>query len=673
MVVRKRAAPPPSRSRELGEPKIQETAYVHSFANLIGDVTVGEGVVIAPGTSIRADEGSPFYIGDRSNIQDGVVIHGLDGSKVLGDRQKEYSVWIGRDTCIAHMALIHGPAYVGDDCFIGFRSTVFNARVGKGCIVMMHALIQDVAIPPGKYVPSGATVTTQAQADRLPDVRDVDRAFAARLLEINAALREEAQQSNGTGEMSPVRDLKSDELRRAVSSDTSVGKMTFNRETTEQVRRLLQQGYRIGIEHANARRFKTKSWLTAGTLSSNRPDRALAELQGALADYENEYVRVVGIDPDAKRRVAEIIVQRPGESAPTGNGSSGASSYRASRPAASRGGGTTTASGDLDGDAAEQVRSLLRAGYQIGVERANARRFKTKSWLTVGTLESKREADAIAELNEILTQCQGEYVRVIGIDAEAKRRVVETIVQRPDGSSTPTKTAATKVAAVTGNAGVASYGRSGSTSLSPETIDQVRSLLSQGYRIGTEHATPRRFKTKSWKSCAPIQATQEREVLRELEACMAEHAGEYVQLIGIDPGAKRRVLETIIQRPDDKPAPSSGSRTAASSTGQGFGASAASYQASKNGASSDRLDRETLDQIRSLLAQGCKIGTEHATPRRFKTKSWQSCAPIDSTRLSDVVPALEACLQEHDGEYVRLIGIDAAAKRRVAETIIQRP
>jgi carbon dioxide concentrating mechanism protein CcmM len=31
---------------------------------------------------------------------------------------------------------------------------------------------------------------------------------------------------------------------------------------------------------------------------------------------------------------------------------------------------------------------------------------------------------------------------------------------------------------------------------------------------------------------------------------MAEHAGEYVRLIGIDPKAKRRVLETIIQQPN---------------------------------------------------------------------------------------------------------------------------
>jgi len=35
---------------------------------------------------------------------------------------------------------------------------------------MMHALIQDVEIPAGKYVPSGSVITNQQQADRLRDV-----------------------------------------------------------------------------------------------------------------------------------------------------------------------------------------------------------------------------------------------------------------------------------------------------------------------------------------------------------------------------------------------------------------------------------------------------------------------------------------------------------------------
>jgi len=138
-------------------------------------------VVIAPGTSIRADEGTPFHIGDDSKIQDGAIIHGLEKSRVVGDDGREYSVWIGRGSCITHMALIHGPAYVGDRCFIGFRSTVFNARIGADCIVMMHALVQDVEIPAGKFVPSGSVITSQQQADRLPDVTEIDRAFLVTL------------------------------------------------------------------------------------------------------------------------------------------------------------------------------------------------------------------------------------------------------------------------------------------------------------------------------------------------------------------------------------------------------------------------------------------------------------------------------------------------------------
>ena len=168
-------------SQNLVEPAIHHTAYVHAFSNIIGDVRIGENVMIAPGISIRADEGNPFSIGANTNIQDGVVIHGLEQGRVHGEDGKPYSVWIGKNSSITHMALIHGPAYVGNDCFIGFRSTVFNAKVGNGCVVMMHALIQDVEIAPGKYVPSGAIITNQEQADRLSEAQPEDRAFASLL------------------------------------------------------------------------------------------------------------------------------------------------------------------------------------------------------------------------------------------------------------------------------------------------------------------------------------------------------------------------------------------------------------------------------------------------------------------------------------------------------------
>lgn len=85
--------------------------------------------------------------------------------------------------------------------------------------------------------------------------------------------------------------------------------------------------------------------------------------------------------------------------------------------------------------------------------------------------------------------------------------------------------------------------------LSSEVQEQVTNLLSRGYKIGMEYADQRRFKTGSWQSCATLQTNQEKEVLASIESCLAEHGGEYVRLIGIDPKAKRRVVETIIQKP----------------------------------------------------------------------------------------------------------------------------
>lgn len=86
-----------------------------------------------------------------------------------------------------------------------------------------------------------------------------------------------------------------------------------------------------------------------------------------------------------------------------------------------------------------------------------------------------------------------------------------------------------------------------------------------------------------------------------------------------------------------------------------------------------RLSSEVLQQVQQLLARGCKIGMEYADNRRFKTGSWQSCAIIQTAQEHEVIASLETCLAEHGGEYVRLIGIDPKAKRRVVETIIQRP
>ncbi|GAX35454.1 ribulose bisphosphate carboxylase small subunit [Nodularia sp. NIES-3585] len=93
-------------------------------------------------------------------------------------------------------------------------------------------------------------------------------------------------------------------------------------------------------------------------------------------------------------------------------------------------------------------------------------------------------------------------------------------------------------------------GKAAKTNISEDVLGQLRNLLTQGYRIGLEHVDQRRFRTGSWASCATVQTQDENEAIAALSACLSEHNNEYVRLFGIDPNAKRRVLESIIQRPD---------------------------------------------------------------------------------------------------------------------------
>ena len=676
MVVRTKAAPPTPWSSDLATPQVDESAYVHSFSRLIGDVRVGANVFVAPGSSIRADEGTPFYIGDSTNIQDGVVIHGLEKGRVVGDDGNEYSVWIGSNTCITHMALIHGPAYIGDECFIGFRSTVFNAKVGDGCIVMMHALIQDVEIPPGKYVPSGAVIVNQQQANRLPDVIDSDRSFAHHVVEINEALLAGYRCADDDVCVNPhlhdasEQDQTDVSLTKDVNNENdyinSVGNMSLSSDIRTQVRSLLAQGCVISTEHANQRRFRTKSWLTGGQINGNRENQVIAQLESILHEYQGEYVRLIGVDPRAKRRVAEVIIQRPGDT-PGEGAIKTVATHTNSRNRGGRNRSGGKGGGSLDGNISQQINSLIAQGCSIGIERANKRRFRTKSWLTIGQVSGNKVFHAI---DQAIAEYPGEYIRVIGVDTNAKRRIAEVIVQRPgDASAQSTRSSSSSYS----NGSSTSYSNNGGGGkLTAKIIQQIRSLLAAGFKIGTEHADKRRFRSQSWQSCSPIDTDRESDVIAALEACLVEHSGEYVRMLGIDTQAKRRVAETIIQRPGNNPVAQSSSGNSSYSISSN-GSNRSNGTSRSNGYSSSQLSPEALQELRSLLSAGFKIGTEHANKRRFRTKSWHSCSPIDSRHESDVIAALEACLSEHSGEYVRMIGIDPKQKRRVAETIIQRP
>jgi carbonic anhydrase len=169
-------------------PKISKAAYVDPFAVVIGDCEIGKLVLVAPFAVCRGDEGTPIYIGGYSNVQDAVILHALETTshgKNIDDRRYSaqglllkgndpafkngFAVYVGNLVSLGHQVQVHGPAYIGNDTFVGMKSLIFNAKLGKrDAIGVSSTITNGVNIADDKFVPPGSIITTQAQADKLP-------------------------------------------------------------------------------------------------------------------------------------------------------------------------------------------------------------------------------------------------------------------------------------------------------------------------------------------------------------------------------------------------------------------------------------------------------------------------------------------------------------------------
>lgn len=120
-------------------PTIDPSAYIAPEATIIGDVHIGPDASVFPGAVIRGDVG-PIYIGARTNIQDGAVLHVDTGSEtVLED-----------DVTVGHLALVHS-CHVGKGTLVGMHSSILSrAVIGPGCIIGGGATVLEAAeIPAG--------------------------------------------------------------------------------------------------------------------------------------------------------------------------------------------------------------------------------------------------------------------------------------------------------------------------------------------------------------------------------------------------------------------------------------------------------------------------------------------------------------------------------------------
>lgn len=121
-------------------PVIGKNTYIHTSADVFGNVKIGEGCWIGPGARIRGDYGR-IVLGDHTAVEDNVVIHARPGEQTT----------IGNWVTLGHGCVIHNVKMLGDYAVIGMRAVVSDwvvlgewAVVGEGAVV-----------PQGREIPAG--------------------------------------------------------------------------------------------------------------------------------------------------------------------------------------------------------------------------------------------------------------------------------------------------------------------------------------------------------------------------------------------------------------------------------------------------------------------------------------------------------------------------------------
>ncbi|MEM1173365.1 MAG: gamma carbonic anhydrase family protein [Pseudomonadota bacterium] len=116
-----------------------EGHFVARSADVIGSVRLMSHSSVWFNAVLRGDN-DWITIGERSNVQDGSVLHTDPG----------YELAIGNGVTIGHKVMLHG-CQVGDNSLIGINSVVLNgAKIGANSVVGAGALVTE-----GKSFPDG--------------------------------------------------------------------------------------------------------------------------------------------------------------------------------------------------------------------------------------------------------------------------------------------------------------------------------------------------------------------------------------------------------------------------------------------------------------------------------------------------------------------------------------
>jgi len=113
-------------------PKIHPSVFIAPGVHIIGEVTIGKDSSIWFNSVIRGDINS-VTIGERTNIQDGCILHVT---------HETGSLKIGDDVTIGHGAILHG-CELSDSCLVGMGAIILdNAKINSYTLVAAGAMVR---------------------------------------------------------------------------------------------------------------------------------------------------------------------------------------------------------------------------------------------------------------------------------------------------------------------------------------------------------------------------------------------------------------------------------------------------------------------------------------------------------------------------------------------------
>lgn len=127
-------------------PEVDESAFVQTSAQIIGDVKIGRDSSVWCNTVLRGDV-NHIVIGECSNIQDFAMGHVSHKNAAKPDGSP---LIIGNHVTIGHSVILHGCT-IGDECLIGMGSIVMDDAVIEAQVMLGAGSL----VSPGKTLESG--------------------------------------------------------------------------------------------------------------------------------------------------------------------------------------------------------------------------------------------------------------------------------------------------------------------------------------------------------------------------------------------------------------------------------------------------------------------------------------------------------------------------------------